>query len=62
MTTGGWIIMLLSVGAVTVLFLWCIWRVLRTPGETEKLHGFEFETPDEKAARERREARQKRRN
>jgi hypothetical protein len=28
MTTGGWINMLLSVGFVTVLFLWCVRRVL----------------------------------
>ncbi len=48
MTLGGWIIMLLSTGSVTALFLWCLWKVLTTPGETEKLHGFEFETPDEK--------------
>lgn len=47
MTTGGWIIMLLSTGAVTTLFLWCLWRVLTLPDETDKIHGFEFETPDE---------------
>lgn len=29
MTTGGWIIMLVSVGGVTVFFVWCVWRVLR---------------------------------
>lgn len=28
MTTGGWINMLLSVGAVTVLFTWCLYKVL----------------------------------
>ena len=32
MTTGGWINMILSVGFVTVLFTWCIIRVLRGPG------------------------------
>jgi hypothetical protein len=31
MTIGGWINMLLSVGFVTVLFIWCILRVLRGP-------------------------------
>jgi hypothetical protein len=31
MTAGGWAIMLISVGAVTVAFIWCIFRVLRTP-------------------------------
>ena len=52
MTTGGWITMLLSVGTVTTLFAWCIYKVLTTPHEAEKVHGFEFETPDEKAERE----------
>ena len=52
MNTGGWIIMLLSVGTVSLLFTWCIYKVLSTPGETEHIHGFEIETPDEKEARE----------
>ena len=51
MNIGGWLIMLLSVGTVTVLFTWCIYKVLSTPGETDHIHGFEIETPDEKAAR-----------
>jgi hypothetical protein len=51
-TAGGWLNMILSVGAVTCLFIWCIWKVLTTPEESEKMHGFEFETPDEKAERE----------
>lgn len=50
MTLGGWIIMLLSTGGVTSLFFWCLWKVLAVPGETEKIHGFEFETPDEHAS------------
>lgn len=28
MTTGGWINMVLSVGFVTVLFVWCVCKVL----------------------------------
>lgn len=52
MTPGGWIVMALSVGSVTWLFLWCLWKVFHTPDETEKMHGFSFETPDEKAERE----------
>lgn len=28
MTTGGWITMVLSVGFVTVLFIYCVCRVL----------------------------------
>lgn len=46
MTTSGLIVMLLSVGIVTVLFAWCIWKVLTTPNETEKIHGVDFHTPD----------------
>jgi hypothetical protein len=32
MTLGGWINLILSVGFVTVLFVYCIARVLRGPG------------------------------
>jgi hypothetical protein len=39
MTTSGWLIMLTSVGSVTLLFAWCIWKVLATHGEAEHLHG-----------------------
>lgn len=39
MTTAGWITMLLSVGFVTGLFVWCIVQVLmRKPGH---MHGLE---------------------
>jgi hypothetical protein len=41
--------MLSSVVGVTLVFLWCLWKVITTPEESEKLHGFSFETPDEKA-------------
>jgi hypothetical protein len=51
MSLGGWIIMTLSVGSVSTLFAWCIYKVLVTPGESERLHGFEIETPDEAAER-----------
>jgi hypothetical protein len=46
MTLGGWIVMVVSVGSVTGLFAWCIWRVLRDPGQARHLHGFEAEPPD----------------
>ncbi|MGC1481425.1 MAG: hypothetical protein WA771_13055 [Chthoniobacterales bacterium] len=49
MTLGGWIVMLISVSAVTTLFVWCIWKVLTTPGETERIHGTEFHPPDDEA-------------
>jgi hypothetical protein len=46
MTWGGWLVMGISVGSVVGLFVWCIWRVLREPGETDHLHGFEGTPPD----------------
>lgn len=46
MTSSGWIIMAASVGSVTLLLIWCIHKVLTTPGESEKIHGFEQTTPD----------------
>jgi hypothetical protein len=47
MTFGGWIVMILSVGGVTGLMLWSIYRVLTTPGSTEHLHSqADIETPD----------------
>ena len=46
MTTSGLLVMLLSVGTVTVLFGWCVFKVLTTPNETEKVHGVEFQMPD----------------
>lgn len=51
MTLGGWITMSLSVGGVTLLFGWCLWKVLTTPNTAEHLHGFEIETPDERESR-----------
>ena len=47
MTIGGIITMVISVGGVSLLFGWCLYKVLSTPGETEHIHGFEFKTPDE---------------
>ena len=52
MTSGGWINMIISVGSVTALFAWCVYKVATTPEKVEKLHGFEFEPPDIKAQRE----------
>lgn len=46
MTTAGLLVMLFSVGTVTLLFGWCIWKVLTTPNETQRIHSLEFETPD----------------
>jgi hypothetical protein len=40
MTAGGWIVLILSVGSVSSLFLWCLYRVIfRAP--PERLHGID---------------------
>lgn len=47
MTLGGWIIMIISVGFVTSLLVWSLWKVLTTPGSTEHLHSqVDISTPD----------------
>ena len=46
MTTGGLLIMLLSVGFVTVLFVYCIIRVMRATPADDSIHGYEGEVPD----------------
>ncbi|WP_395739380.1 hypothetical protein [Prosthecobacter sp.] len=46
MTTSGLIVMLLSVGTVTLLFGWCVAKVLSTPHESEKIHGVDLHVPD----------------
>jgi len=51
MTFWGWVIMLVSVGSVCMLFVWCMYKVLSTPEETDHLHGFSEETPDVKRTR-----------
>ena len=38
MTAGGWIIMIGSVGFVTGLLAWCIYKVLTTPHAPETVH------------------------
>lgn len=38
MTLGGWIIMIGSVGSVTLFLAWCIYKVLATPGSETHLH------------------------
>ena len=37
MTMGGWITMLVSVTFVTALFGWCVYRVLRSPADPDRL-------------------------
>jgi hypothetical protein len=40
--------MIISVSTVTLLLAWCVYKVLTVPNETERVHGFEQETPDSK--------------
>lgn len=47
MTTGGWIIMIVSITTVTYLMGWCIYKILSTPGEIDRVHGIEQHTPDQ---------------
>lgn len=46
MTLGGWIVMGVSILSVCTLFAWCVWKVSSTPGEAERVHGFEETPPD----------------
>ncbi|MFL2923028.1 MAG: hypothetical protein ACJ0BN_11485 [Limisphaerales bacterium] len=34
LTTGGWLMMILSVGSVTTMFCICLYKVLRGPNKT----------------------------
>lgn len=47
MSAAGWFVMLLSVCGVLALFVWCIVMVLTIPEETEHVHGFDPDTPDQ---------------
>ncbi len=38
MTLSGWVVMILAVGGVTALLVWCVAKVLRTPDAPEHLH------------------------
>ena len=47
LSTGGWILMLLSVSIVTCMLIWCIYKVLATPESTQHLHSqADIEPPD----------------
>ena len=46
LTIGGWITMLLSVGFVTILLAWCVWKVLREPDAEHRVHSTLDEPPD----------------
>jgi hypothetical protein len=44
MTTIGLLIMIASIGTVTLLFSWCVWKVLSAP--EKEVHGIDLHTPD----------------
>ena len=47
MSNAGLFIMIISVGIVTTLFAWCLYKVLTSPaGEEDKLHATDLRTPD----------------
>ncbi len=47
LTSLGWLFMLASVGGVTALLSWCIYKVIATPGASEHVHSqADIETPD----------------
>lgn len=49
MTGPGWVTMIVSVGFVSGLLAWCIYKVLTTPGASEHIHSqADIETPDTK--------------
>lgn len=53
LTTGGWINMLLSVGFVTSLFIYCIVRVLKGPGAKHEHELAHVEPLDEEESEKR---------
>ncbi len=46
MTFWGWFIMLASVGGTTIWVVWCFYKVIVTPGQTEKLHALDIDPPN----------------
>lgn len=46
LTSGGWVIMILSVGFVTGLLGWCIWRVTRESTPQKVKDPFTVDTKD----------------
>lgn len=46
MTFGGWFMLITSVGSVVTLFVWCLYKVITIPEETDHIHGFNETRPD----------------
>lgn len=47
MTLGGWIVMGIAIAGMTGLLLWCVYKVVRTPGATRHLHSPADIEPDD---------------
>ncbi len=45
MNDAGWIVLGLSLGGFLSLFIFCMYKVLRTPHESQHIEGFEKMTP-----------------
>lgn len=37
MTSGGWIVLITSVGSIVALFSWCLYQVLTSSGRSDDL-------------------------
>lgn len=47
MTPAGWFMLILSIGFVLILNIYCFWKVLRTPKSEEHLHApLDIDTQD----------------
>ena len=46
MSTGGWILLIISIGTVLCLFTFCLVKLLTDPKEAEHMHGLISDTPD----------------
>ena len=48
MTAGGWIVMSVAISGMTALLVWCLYKVLSTPGATKHIHSpVDIEPEDE---------------
>lgn len=47
MTFGGWITFALSTGSVTLLFVWCLWRVLSKKDSSDTSTAFDILEPED---------------
>lgn len=52
MTFGGWVVMLISIGTVTSLLAWCLYKVFKTASEAQPLQGGEVKALDGASAHE----------